>query len=332
MARIRTGAALAALAAPATLSAATTAEQQNVSRPGVIARTSNPVNAVYNRTVKVNGVDVFYRESGPKDAPVLLLLHGFPTSSHMFRDLIPLLANDYRVIAPDYPGFGHSAMPPMSDFDYTFDNYATLVDSFLNQLNIDRYSMYVMDYGAPVGFRLMQNHPERIQSLIVQNGNAYDEGIREFWDPIKVYWNDPSPTNRAALAHLVTLDATKWQYTHGVRDVSRISPDSWTYDQRFLDRPGNDDIQLALFYDYRANIPHYPAWQKTFREHQFPTLIVWGKNDFIFPVEGAYPYLRDLPNAEFHLVDTGHFVLEEDAQLVGDLMLDFLDRAVKRRR
>ncbi|MGP1309422.1 MAG: alpha/beta fold hydrolase [Phycisphaerales bacterium] len=297
-----------------------------------VAKTSDPVAAVRHRTVDIDGVSVFYREAGPKDAPVVLLLHGFPTSSHMFRNLIPHLAERYRVIAPDYPGFGHSDMPPMTQFDYTFDNYADLVDSFLDALHIERFSLYVMDYGAPVGFRILERHPERIESLVVQNGNAYDEGLREFWDPIKVYWNDPSPPNRAALAHLVTLDATKWQYTHGVRDVTRIDPDSWTTDQHFLDRPGNDDIQLALFYDYQSNVPLYPAWQASFREHQFPTLIVWGKNDFIFPVEGAYPYLRDLPNAEFHLVDTGHFVLEEDAELTGSLMVDFLDRNVSRER
>jgi pimeloyl-ACP methyl ester carboxylesterase len=326
---------ISTLSASALLAAAAftaLADQPVANRADVVAKTSNPTDAIYNRTIKVNGVDIFYREAGPKGAPVVLLLHGFPTSSHMFRDLIPQLAKDYRVIAPDYPGFGHSAMPPMTEFDYTFDNYADLVEALLEQLSVDRYSIYVMDYGAPVGFRLMQRSPESIQSIIVQNGNAYDEGLREFWDPIRAYWNDPSPANRAALAHLVSLDATKWQYTHGVRDVERINPDSWTHDQRFLDRPGNDDIQLALFFDYRTNPPLYPSWQKTFRERQFPTLIVWGKNDYIFPAEGAFPYLRDLPDAEFHLVETGHFVLEEDAQLVGGLMLDFLDRTVKRRR
>lgn len=335
MARPRKTLTIATLSASALLAAAaiTAIAAQPGAKPlDVVAKTSSPSDAIYNRTISVDGVDVFYREAGPKDAPVVLLLHGFPTSSHMFRDLIPQLATSYRVIAPDYPGFGHSAMPPMTEFEYTFDNYADLVESFLEQLDVDRYSIYVMDYGAPVGFRLMQRSPERIQSIIVQNGNAYDEGLRDFWDPIRAYWNDPSPSNRAALTHLVSIDATKWQYTHGVRDVARINPDSWTHDQRFLDRPGNDDIQLALFYDYRTNPPLYPAWQQTFRERQFPTLIVWGKNDDIFPAEGAFPYLRDLPNAEFHLVDTGHFVLEEDARLTGDLMLDFLDRNVKRRR
>ncbi len=300
--------------------------------PEVAAETSSPVDAIYNRTVNIDGVDIFYREAGPADAPIVVLLHGFPTSSHMFRNLIPELAQNYRVIAPDYPGFGHSEMPPMTEFDYSFDNYANLVEQLLSKLGAERYSLYVMDYGAPIGFRVAARDPERIQSLIVQNGNAYDEGLLEFWDPIKVYWKDPSPANRAAISYLVTIDATKWQYTHGIRDTTRIDPDAWTHDQRFLDRPGNDEIQLALFYDYRTNPPLYPEWQEYFREHQPPMLIVWGQNDYIFPPKGATPYLRDLPDAELHLIDTGHFVLEEDGQLTADLINDFLDRSVPRGR
>jgi pimeloyl-ACP methyl ester carboxylesterase len=284
-----------------------------------------------HKTITVNGVEVFYREAGPSDAPTILLLHGFPTSSHMFRNLIPELADKYHVVAPDYPGFGNSEQPPMDKFDYSFDNLATLVEAFVDQLGIDRYSLYLMDYGAPIGFRLAARHPERVQSLIVQNGNAYNEGLREFWDPIRTYWNDPSPANAEPLAGFISPDGVKWQYTHGVRDAGKISPDNWNVDLRHLTREGNAEIQLALFYDYQNNVPHYPAWQAYFRKHQPPTLIVWGKNDYIFPAEGAHPYKRDLGNLEFHLLDTGHFALEEDGQLIANRIRDFLQSRVASR-
>ncbi|HWA46737.1 MAG TPA: alpha/beta hydrolase [Dongiaceae bacterium] len=282
----------------------------------------------HHRMLKIDGINIFYRDSGPANAPVVVLLHGFPTSSHMFRNLIPALADRYRVIAPDYPGYGQSDMPDRAAFHYTFDRFAELINALLDKLGVKGYSMYVMDYGAPVGWRLALKHPERITGLIVQNGNAYEEGLKEFWDPIKAYWADGSDAHRNALRGLLTLEITKFQYTDGVSDVSRVSPDNWVHDQALLDRPGNDEIQLDMFYDYRTNLPLYPAIQAYFRKHQPPTLIVWGKNDKIFPADGAHPYKRDLPNVEFHLLDTGHFLLEDKADEAFPLIRDFLDRKV----
>jgi len=277
-----------------------------------------------HKTVVVNGQEIFYREAGPINAPTILLLHGFPTSSHMFRNLIPALADRFHLLAPDYPGFGNSAQPSMEAFEYSFDNLAALVEAFVDQLGIEQYSLYLMDYGAPIGFRLAARHPERVQSLIVQNGNAYVEGLREFWDPIRAYWQERTPENAQPLAAFISPEGVKWQYTHGVRNEETISPDNWNVDLRHLTREGNPDIQLALFNDYQNNVPHYPAWQAYFRKHQPPTLIVWGKNDYIFPAEGAHPYKRDLKNLEFHLLDTGHFALEEDGELIAKRIRRFL--------
>lgn len=277
-----------------------------------------------HKTVKVQGLDIFYREAGPKDAPTILLLHGFPTSSQMFRNLIPALADKFHLVAPDYPGFGNSAMPPADTFDYSFDNLANVMDGFTRKLGLEQYSLYVMDYGAPVGFRLAAKHPERVQALIVQNGNAYEEGLGEFWDPFRAYWGDRSDENAKPLQGFLNLDATKWQYTHGTRNPEAISPDTWTVDQYFQDRPGNKAIQLQLFYDYGSNPPLYAEWQAYFRRHQPPTLVVWGKNDHIFPATGAHPYKRDLRNIELHLLDTGHFALEEDGDVIADLIRRFL--------
>ncbi|NNG21625.1 alpha/beta hydrolase [Massilia sp. ML15P13] len=283
------------------------------------------------RTVKVDGVNIFYREAGPKDAPTILLLHGFPTSSQMFRNLIPLLADRYHVIAPDYPGYGQSDMPAMKDFTYSFDNLAKVVDKFTEAVGVTKYAMYVQDYGAPIGFRIAAAHPERVTAIVVQNGNAYDEGIdNDFWKPMKQYWADKSEANGAKLRPLFELGATKWQYTEGARDVTRISPDAWTVDQAYMDRPGNKDIQLELFYSYGSNPGHYAQWQSYFRKHQPPMLIVWGKNDKIFPPAGASPYLRDLPKAQLHLLDTGHFALEEDSAKIGALMRPFLAKAMRK--
>ena len=284
-----------------------------------------------HKTVTVNGLDIFYREAGPTHAPTIILLHGFPTSSHMFRNLIPALADRFHLIAPDYPGFGNSSQPSMDSFEYTFDNLTNVMEAFIAKLGVEQYSLYVMDYGAPVGFRLAAKHPERVQSLIVQNGNAYKEGLREFWDPIRKYWNDRTAENAQALAGFIAPDGVKWQYTHGVRNAELISPDNWNVDLRHLTREGNPEIQLALFYDYQNNVPHYPAWQAYFRKHQPPTLIVWGKNDYIFPAEGAHPYKRDLKNLEFHLLDTGHFALEEDGQLIATRIRSFLQSRVASR-
>lgn len=286
----------------------------------------------HHRTATIDGVKIFYREAGPDGAPVVLLLHGFPTSSHLFRNLIPALADRYHVIAPDYPGFGQSDMQDRARFAYTFDHIAQLMDRLLDQLGVAKYAMYVMDYGAPIGWRLALKHPDRITGLIVQNGNAYEEGLKEFWDPIKAYWSDGSAEHRRALAGFVAPETTKFQYTDGVEDVTRIAPDNWVYDQALLDRPGNADIQLDLLYDYRTNLPLYPAVQAYFRKNLPPTLIVWGKNDKIFPADGAHPYRRDLPNVEFHLLETGHFALEDKADEMVPLIRDFLDREVARSR
>lgn len=277
-----------------------------------------------HKTINIDGVEIFYREAGPADAPIIVLLHGFPTSSHMFRNLIPALSDKYHVVAPDYPGFGNSAQPAMESFDYTFDNLAKVMERFIAELGIEKYSLYLMDYGAPIGFRLAAKHPDQVQSLIVQNGNAYEEGLREFWDPIRIYWKDRTPKNAEPLAGFISHDGVKWQYTHGVRNAETVSPDNWNVDLRHLTREGNPAIQLALFYDYQNNVPHYPEWQAYFRKHQPPTLIVWGKNDYIFPAEGAHPYKRDLKNLEFHLLDTGHFALEEDGQVIAATIRNFL--------
>jgi pimeloyl-ACP methyl ester carboxylesterase len=284
------------------------------------------VPVIHYKTANIDGINVFYREAGPAGAPVLLLLHGFPTSSHMFRNLIPLLADRYHVIAPDLPGFGQSDSPDRSKFKYTFANLADITDKLTVTLGAKKYSMYMMDYGAPVGYRMAIKHPERVQTLIVQNGNAYVEGLGAFWDPIKAYWADGSQAHRDAIGDLVSLKITKFQYTDGMSDVSRISPDNWMIDQALLDRPGNREIQLDLFLDYGTNLPLYPAFQAFFRQRKPPTLIVWGKNDKIFPEAGAHPYLRDLPAAEMHILNSGHFALEDQLDVMAPLIRNFLDR------
>jgi len=281
-------------------------------------------------TVKVGDLDVFYREAGPKDAPAILLLHGFPTSSQMFRNLIPALADKYRVVAPDYPGFGHSSMPPREKFAYTFDNLARVVDEFTEKVELRKYALYVQDYGAPVGYRLASLHPDRITAIVVQNGNAYEEGIdNDFWKPVKAYWKEPaSKDRRNALRAMLTYDATRWQYTHGLKHPELVGPDGAAHDQFLLDRKGNDEIQLDLLLSYGSNPPLYPQWQEYFRRRQPPMLIVWGRNDEIFPARGAEPYRRDLKNLEFHLLDAGHFALESHGDEIAALMRDFLARRV----
>ena len=277
-------------------------------------------------TVEVNGLDIFYREAGRKDAPTLILLHGYPTSSHMFRNLMEDLASDYHLIAPDYPGYGRSAQPAMTDFEYTFDNFASIIEQLLVQLDITRYGLYLMDYGAPVGYRIFEKHPERVTSFIVQNGNAYAEGLTDFWNPLRKLWADNSKEHQKPLEGFHQIEGLKWQYLHGVQDSTKVSPDNWHHDLQHLTRPENNEIQLALFYDYRTNVDRYPKWQKLFREYQVPTLVVWGKNDIIFPSSGAHPYKRDLKNIEFHLLDTGHFALEEKGDEIALYIADFLSR------
>ena len=265
---------------------------------------------VHYKTVAIDGQDVFYREAGTTDAPVMLLLHGFPTSSNMFRNLITKLAPTFHVIAPDYIGYGLSSMPDPKMFAYTFENQTNFVEKLVENLGLTKFLMYVMDYGAPIGYRLALRHPEKIAGFVIQNGNAYDGGLLEFWDPIKKYWNDHSSESEAGIAHLVKLDATKWQYQNGVSDISLLDPTAWVLDQFGLDRPNNDRVQLDMFYDYRTNVPLYPQFQEFFRRYQPPTLIVWGENDFIFPPSGAEAYKQDLKNLESYMLPTGHFALE----------------------
>lgn len=295
------------------------------------AKATEPVSStvqVLHRTAKVDGLEIFYREAGPKDAPVILLLHGFPTSSQMFRNLIPALADKYHVIAPDYPGYGHSSMPSRDKFTYTFDSLAKVIDKFTETIGLTKYALYVQDYGAPVGYRLASAHPDRITAIVVQNGNAYEEGLdNEFWKPIKAYWKEPtSKEKRDAIRNLLTYEATKWQYTTGAKNPEFVSPDGATHDQFLLDRKGNDEIQLDLFLSYGSNPPLYPKWQEYFRKHQPPMLIVWGKNDQIFPAAGAEPYKRDLKTLEFHLLDAGHFALESNGDEMASLMRTFLGK------
>jgi pimeloyl-ACP methyl ester carboxylesterase len=263
------------------------------------------------RTIQADGVNVFYREAGAADAPVVLLLHGFPTSSHMFRNLIPLLATKYRVIAPDLPGFGFTEVPAERKYAYTFDSLAATMEAFVQALKLESYALYVFDYGAPTGFRLAAAHPERVTALISQNGNAYLEGLsEEGWAPMRKQWADPSEENNAVMRGFLSLDVTRWQYTHGVANPEQVAPEAYYLDAMLMTRPGNADIQVGLFYDYRNNLTLYPTFQKFFRDTQVPTLVIWGKNDPFFIPPGAEAYRRDNPNAVVKLLDTGHFALE----------------------
>ena len=292
-----------------------------------MAAASPPVR--YN-TVDVQGVKVFYREAGDAKAPVVLLLHGFPTSSHMYRELIPLLSDRYRVIAPDLPGFGFSSVPSRDQYRYTFDNLAKTIDAFTQTLHLDRYAIQVFDYGAPVGFRLALAHPERVTAIITQNGNAYEEGLGDAWAPIRKYWSQPNAENRAALRDQLTLEGTKFQYEHGAPAARPIAPEAYTLDYALLSRPGVDDIQLDLFLDYASNVKLYPQFQAYFRKAHPPLLAVWGKNDPFFVPPGANAFKRDNPNAEVHFFDTGHFALETHVQEIGAEIRRFLDKTLNR--
>jgi pimeloyl-ACP methyl ester carboxylesterase len=274
----------------------------------------------------IDGNRIFYREAGPKTAPTILLLHGFPTSSHMFRNLIPELADRYHVVAPDLPGFGFSDAPDRKQFRYTFENLAKAVDSFTRSIGLERFAIYVFDYGAPVGFRLALARPERITAIISQNGNAYVEGLSQGWNPIQKYWKEPTPENRAALRDFLKPEATKWQYVHGVQDESQVAPESYELDSALLARPGNDEIQLDLFLDYATNVALYPKFQEYFRAKQPPMLAVWGKNDPFFLPPGAEAFKRDNPSAEVHFYDTGHFALETHHHEIAGAIRDFLGR------
>jgi len=279
----------------------------------------------YHRA-KIQDVDIFYREAGPKDAPAILLLHGFPTSSHMFRDLIPALADRYHVIAPDLPGFGFTEAPDRTKFPYTFANLAKVIDTFTDAIGLTRFAIYVFDYGAPVGFRLALSHPERITAIISQNGNAYEEGLSQGWNPIQKYWKEPTPENRAALRDFLKPETTKWQYIHGVADETQVAPESYELDSALLARPGNDEIQLDLFLDYASNVALYPKFQEYFRTNQPALLAVWGKNDPFFLPPGAEAFKRDNANAEVKFFDTGHFALETHNREIATSIRDFLER------
>ena len=281
--------------------------------------------AIAYRRADVDGFNVFYREAGRVDAPKLLLLHGFPSSGHMFRDLIPKLADRFHIVAPDLPGFGQSDLPDRSQFAYTFENIAKVMARFTERIGFDRFAVYVFDYGAPTGFRLALAHPERITAIISQNGNAYEEGLSEGWNPIRAYWQDASPANREALRAMLTREATIWQYTHGVPDASAVSPDGYSLDDYYMNRPGAHEIQLDLFRDYRSNVALYPAFQAYFRTHRPPFLAVWGKNDPFFLPPGAEAFKRDLPQAVVRFFDTGHFALETHADEIAKAIAEFLE-------
>jgi pimeloyl-ACP methyl ester carboxylesterase len=287
------------------------------------------MNVAY-RTTTVGQVEVFYREAGPVDAPVILLLHGFPTAGHMFRDLIPRLVNRYRVIAPDLPGFGNTKSPPRGEFDYTFDNLARVVEGFIAALRLDHYALYIFDYGAPTGLRVALAHPERVTAIISQNGNAYLEGLSDAWGPWQTYWREPTVEHREACRDSLLPETIRdWQYLHGA-NPDRVSPDGYTLDIAYMARPGADEIQLDLILDYRSNVALYPSFQAYFREWQPPFLAAWGKNDPAFIPAGAHAYRRDLPDAEVHLLDTGHFALETHSEEIAKLILEFLARVISR--
>ena len=276
------------------------------------------------RSADVDGLNIFYREAGAADAPALLLLHGFPSASHMFRDLIPLLADRFHIVAPDLLGFGQSDMPARSNFTYTFDHIAAVIDRFTEVIGLTRFAIYVFDYGAPTGFRIAAKHPDRITAIISQNGNAYEEGLSEGWNPIRAYWQDPSQANREALRAFLAPETTRWQYTHGVADEATVSPDGLSLDNFYLARPGADEIQLDLFGDYKSNIALYPTFQNYFRTHKPPFLAVWGKNDPFFLPPGAEAFKRDIPGAVVRFFDTGHFALETHAAEIAATIREFL--------
>lgn len=303
-------------------SASGTGTATAASRP---AKAQLPIPVTSIGRVEADGVRIFYRAAGDPDAPVILLLHGFPASSFMFRELIPRLADRYRVIAPDLPGFGFTDVPQERNYKYTFDSLARSIGAFVDALGLQRYALYIFDYGAPTGFRLAMAHPDRVTAIVSQNGNAYEEGLGDSWAPIRKYWAEPTAENRETIRkNILTLDGTRWQYTHGVSDPQSVPPESWTLDAALLERPGNKDIQLDLFLDYASNVKLYPAFQDYFRKAKPPLLAIWGKNDPFFVPPGAQAYRKDIPNARVEFLDTGHFALETHVVEIATAMKEFL--------
>ena len=296
--------------------------------PSISDSSAAPASTPRSRRVNVDGLSLFYREAGSPENPTIVLLHGYPSSSFMFRDLMGRLADRFHLVAPDFPGFGNTDTPPPAEFTYTFDHLAEVTEKFLAALGLDKYSLYMQDYGAPVGFRLAARHPERIQALVVQNGNAYDEGFSPAWAPFRALWQNRTPETEAGIAAFFAPQFTQFFYTEGAREPQKLNPDAWNMDQFFIDRPVNQAANMELFYDYRNNPGHYAGWQAYFRHHQPPTLIVWGQGDPFFTVEGAKAYLRDLPKAEFHLLPTGHSALEEEGQAIAEHIRRFLPTAL----
>jgi pimeloyl-ACP methyl ester carboxylesterase len=282
------------------------------------------MNNIHYKTGKVDDLNLFYREAGKAGQPKLLLLHGFPTSSHMFRDLIALLSDQFHIVAPDLPGFGRTDMPSRPKFKYTFENIANIIDKFTEIVGFDKFAVYIFDYGAPIGLRVALKHPERITAIISQNGNAYEEGLSDGWQPIQAYWQDPSKANREALRAFLKPETTFWQYTHGTKDPSEVSPDGYSLDTYYMGRQGADEIQLDLFGDYKSNVALYPEFQKYFRDHKPKLLAVWGKNDPFFLPPGAEAFKRDIPSAKVEFLETGHFALETHAQEIADSIRKFL--------
>ncbi|MBN9617789.1 MAG: hydrolase [Acidobacteriales bacterium 59-55] len=285
-----------------------------------------PVTSI--RRIKADGINVFYREAGPADAPVVLLLHGFPTSSFQYRELIPRLAGRYRVIAPDLPGFGFTEVPPERNYKYSFEAIAKTIEAFTDALGLKHYALYVFDYGAPTGLRLALAHPERVTAIVSQNGNAYEEGLGDAWEPIQKYWRDPTPENREALRPVLSLEGIRWQYTYGVPDADAIAPEGYTLDAALIERPGNADIQLDLFLDYANNVKLYPAFQEYFRKAKPPLLAIWGRNDPFFIPPGAEAFRRDNPNATVQILETGHFALESHVEEIAARMQEFMEGVV----
>jgi pimeloyl-ACP methyl ester carboxylesterase len=324
---------LAALAlAPALLATPCLAVTDANATSAQTASIPNDPSTIHYRTVQIDGLKIFYREAGRADAPVILLLHGFPASSFMYRDLMAHLSDRFHLIAPDYPGFGYSDAPSPRTFSYTFDHLADIIAKFTQTLGLSRYALYMQDFGGPVGFRLASRYPQKVWFLITQNANAYADGLPDsFWTPARTLWRNPSPANYEKIRLAAMSDtALEWNYTHGVKDPSQIEPESWILQRALLSRPGNKEAMLALLYDYRTNLDHYAEWQNYFRHYKPPMLIVWGKNDAIFPAPGAQAYLRDLPQAELHLLDTGHFALEDHAHEIARLTREFFDHKVPR--